>query len=101
MEVCVLPKTPIQSEILKPPKGLPADFYSLKWFKGCTNMEKRMTVDIKNVAFLPNPEEAQNPKKQLDGSISDKAFNKKYRDEVTKSYFIEDKSANEEVEDGD
>ncbi|MBW0482245.1 hypothetical protein O181_021960 [Austropuccinia psidii MF-1] len=101
MRVCVLPKIPIQSENCKPPKGLPADFYSLKWLKGLTNMEKRMTVDIKNVALLPNPKESLNPKKHPDESLSDKVFNKKYRDKVTKSYFIEEESVNEEVEDGD
>ncbi|MBW0512290.1 hypothetical protein O181_052005 [Austropuccinia psidii MF-1] len=100
MRVPVLPKIPIQSENCKPPKGLPADFYSLKWFKGLTNMEKRMTVDIKNVAFLLNTEESLNPKKHPDESLSDKVFNKKYRDEVTKSYVIEEESVNEEVEDG-
>ncbi|MBW0528210.1 hypothetical protein O181_067925 [Austropuccinia psidii MF-1] len=89
MRVLVLPKKPIQSENCKPLKGLPADFDSLKWFKGLTNMEKIMTVDIKNVAFLLNPEEASNPKKHPDESLSDKAFNKKYRDEVTKPYVIE------------
>ncbi|MBW0522041.1 hypothetical protein O181_061756 [Austropuccinia psidii MF-1] len=77
MRVRVLPKILIQSENCKPPKGLPADFYSLKWFKGLTNIEKRMIVDIKNVAFLPNPEEELNPKKHPDESLSDKAFNKK------------------------
>ncbi|MBW0510554.1 hypothetical protein O181_050269 [Austropuccinia psidii MF-1] len=101
MRVRVLLKTPIQSENCKPPKGLPADFYSLKWFKGLTNMEKRMTVDINNVAFLPNPEEALNPKKHPDESLSDKAFNKKYRDEVSKSYVIEEESVDKEVEDGE
>ncbi|MBW0496427.1 hypothetical protein O181_036142 [Austropuccinia psidii MF-1] len=101
MRVCVLLKTLIQSENCKPPKGLPADFYSLKWFKGLMNMEKRMKVDIKNVAFLPNPEEALNPKKNPDESLSDKAFNKKYRDEVSKSYVIEEESVGKEVEDGE
>ncbi|MBW0472406.1 hypothetical protein O181_012121 [Austropuccinia psidii MF-1] len=79
----VLSKTQIQSENCKPQKGLPADLYSLKWFKG-------MAVEIKNVALLLNPEEALNPKKHPDETPSDKALNRKYRYEVTKSYVVEE-----------
>ncbi|MBW0535607.1 hypothetical protein O181_075322, partial [Austropuccinia psidii MF-1] len=95
-----LPKIPIESTIVKPPKGLPIDFYSIKWFKKLEHSQKEAMADCNNVAFLLTPEECLKPKRHPDEKISDKNFSKKYRDIVVEPYelqeFESDESAKEE-----
>ncbi|MBW0505481.1 hypothetical protein O181_045196 [Austropuccinia psidii MF-1] len=95
-----LPKIPIESTIVKPPKGLPVDFYSIKWFKKLEHSQKEAMADCNNVAFLLTPQKFLKPKCHPDEKISDKNVSKKYRDIVVEPYelqeFGSDESAKEE-----
>ncbi|MBW0586342.1 hypothetical protein O181_126057, partial [Austropuccinia psidii MF-1] len=86
----VLPRVPIPSKNIAAPKGLPMDFYKLKWYKALNPMEKRTYPDQKNVAFLPNAEELLQAKRHPNKKCSDKQFNELYRDEVLKVFEISD-----------
>ncbi|MBW0523890.1 hypothetical protein O181_063605 [Austropuccinia psidii MF-1] len=98
MRTRLLPKIPVQSAHKVAPRGLPLDFYHIKWFKGRNPMEKRTIPDLKSVAFLPNPEEALNVQNHPDEKLSNKAFNKKYWEESSKPYALQDESESEDDE---
>ncbi|MBW0568923.1 hypothetical protein O181_108638 [Austropuccinia psidii MF-1] len=72
-----------------PPKGLPIDFYSVKWFKGLPNIQKERMIDLENIAFLPNPEDSLKSQKNSNEKLSDKKFNQKYLTDATKPYNLE------------
>ncbi|MBW0565621.1 hypothetical protein O181_105336 [Austropuccinia psidii MF-1] len=95
-----LPKIPIESTIAKPPKGLPIDFYSIKWFKKLEHFQKEAMADCNNFTFLLTPEECLKPKHPPDEKISYENFSKKYRDIVVEPYelqeFESDESGKEE-----
>ncbi|MBW0577116.1 hypothetical protein O181_116831 [Austropuccinia psidii MF-1] len=96
----VLPKVPIASKNADPPKGLPIDFYNLKWFKLQNAMHKRTIPDWRSVAFLPNPEESLEVNPHPDQKLSDKLFNKKFHEATVQSYPIPDEEHSEDNLDG-
>ncbi|MBW0522689.1 hypothetical protein O181_062404 [Austropuccinia psidii MF-1] len=98
--VRVLPKVPIASKNVNPPKGLPIDFYSLKWFKLQNTMHKRTIPDWRSVAFLPNPEESLEVKTHPDERLSDKLLNKKFHEAAVQLYPIPDEEHSEDNLDG-
>ncbi|MBW0470531.1 hypothetical protein O181_010246 [Austropuccinia psidii MF-1] len=87
-----LPKVPIASKNTQPPKGLPLDFYSIKWFKSLDQNQRRNIPNIHKVAFLPNPEESLLPKRNDNEKIPDKNFTRKYYDIISDDYNIEEMS---------
>ncbi|MBW0481440.1 hypothetical protein O181_021155 [Austropuccinia psidii MF-1] len=95
-----LAKVPIESTIVKPPKGLPIDFYSIKRFKKLEDSQKEAMADCNNVPLLLTPEEFLKPKCHLDEKISDKYFSKKHSNIFIEPYelqeFESDESAEEE-----
>ncbi|MBW0518689.1 hypothetical protein O181_058404 [Austropuccinia psidii MF-1] len=92
---CCLPKIPIKSTIVKPPKGLPIDLYSLKWFKKLEHSQKEAMADCNNVAFFLTPEEFLKPKCHPDEEISDENFSKKYRVIVVEPYELQEFESDE------
>ncbi|MBW0463125.1 hypothetical protein O181_002840 [Austropuccinia psidii MF-1] len=84
-----LPKVPIEYKNTQPPKGLPLDFYSIKWFKLLDQNQRRNIMNIHKVAFLPNPEESLIPKRHDNEKTSDKNFTRKYDDIISDDYNIE------------
>ncbi|MBW0564561.1 hypothetical protein O181_104276, partial [Austropuccinia psidii MF-1] len=82
----VLPKVPVVSQNSDPPKQLPIDFYNVKLFKAQTEMRRRTIPDWNSVAFLENPEESLEGQVHPDEKLSDKGFNKKFREAILKAY---------------
>ncbi|MBW0534012.1 hypothetical protein O181_073727 [Austropuccinia psidii MF-1] len=96
----VLPKEPVASSFTAPPIQLPIDFYNIKWFKHLSQLEKKKIVNMSSVAFLPDPEDSLKAKRHPDEKCSDRAFNKKYYDEVVGPYELqEDEESVDEEED--
>ncbi|MBW0554080.1 hypothetical protein O181_093795 [Austropuccinia psidii MF-1] len=87
---CCLPKVPVEPQNVKPPKGLPIDFYSIKWFQMLSHSQKWIMADCNNVAFLLVPEEALKSKQHQDEKLSDKNFSKKYQDVVVEPYDLQE-----------
>ncbi|MBW0460606.1 hypothetical protein O181_000321 [Austropuccinia psidii MF-1] len=96
----VLPRVPIVSKNTIPPKGLPMDFYNLKWYKTLSPIEKRMYIDRTNVAFLPDAAQSLEAKRHPDEKCSDKQFNDKCKEDVLKLYEVSEDEEDEEGEDG-
>ncbi|MBW0536193.1 hypothetical protein O181_075908 [Austropuccinia psidii MF-1] len=86
MRTRVHPKITIMSTNVAPPKGLPIDFYNPKWFNKLSMLEKHRIADSDNVAFLPDPQDLLQAKRNPDEKLSDKQFNKKYRELVIGAY---------------
>ncbi|MBW0517349.1 hypothetical protein O181_057064, partial [Austropuccinia psidii MF-1] len=99
----LLPRVPIVSKNTIPPKGLPMDFYNLKWYKTLNPIEKRMYIDCTNVAFLPDAAQSLEGKRHPNENCSDKQFNEKYKEDVLKLYEVseDEESVDEEDEEGE
>ncbi|MBW0504155.1 hypothetical protein O181_043870 [Austropuccinia psidii MF-1] len=98
----VLPRAPIMSKNVVPPKGLPMDFYNLKWYKSLSHYEKRIFPDRKNIAFLPNAGDCMQAQRHPDEKLTDKQFNEKYRGPIEKVFEISDEGEDtDEDEDND
>ncbi|MBW0471029.1 hypothetical protein O181_010744 [Austropuccinia psidii MF-1] len=92
----VLSKIPVVSQNLDPPKKLPIKFFNVKWFKEQTEMHRRAIHDWNSVAFLENPEESLEGQVHPDEKLSDKGFNKKFREAILKAYLIPVQNENSE-----
>ncbi|MBW0476242.1 hypothetical protein O181_015957 [Austropuccinia psidii MF-1] len=97
----VLPKDPVASSFTTPPIQLPNDFYNIRWFKHLSQLQKKKIVNISSVAFLPDPEDSLKAKRHPDEKCSDRAFSKKYYDEVVGLYELqEDEEDRNQSDDG-
>ncbi|MBW0576441.1 hypothetical protein O181_116156 [Austropuccinia psidii MF-1] len=70
------------------PKGLPLDFYDVKWYNSKLPAQRQNIADWKKVAFLQNPKcllEFTSP----DEKIGDRSFNDKNWEVLAKDYNLE------------
>ncbi|MBW0562999.1 hypothetical protein O181_102714 [Austropuccinia psidii MF-1] len=93
-------KTPPQTIFPTAPKGLPLDFYDIKWYNSKLPAQRQNIAGWKKVAFL------QNPKCLLkftfpDKKIGDQSFNDKKWDVLAKEYNLEILSFDEPEDDND
>ncbi|MBW0548748.1 hypothetical protein O181_088463 [Austropuccinia psidii MF-1] len=101
---CCLPKVPVESSIVRPPKGLPIYFYNIKWFKTLDHAQKQEMADSNCVAFFLTPEDCLKPKRHPNEKTSGKLFAKKYCDIVVETCELqefEEEESGEDVDDRD
>ncbi|KAA1137529.1 hypothetical protein PGTUg99_011743 [Puccinia graminis f. sp. tritici] len=91
-----LPKVPVPSEFIKPPIGLPLDFYHRGWIKSLKESDQRRIPDSESVAFLPDAKLSLLPTKVPDEKLGDKAFCAKFRDLIVEPYGLSFLHGNQE-----
>ncbi|MBW0571155.1 hypothetical protein O181_110870 [Austropuccinia psidii MF-1] len=93
-------KNPPQTISPTAPKGLPLDFYDVKWYNSKLPAQHQNIADWKKVAFLQNPKcllEFTSP----DEKICDQSFNYKHWEVLAKEYNLEFLSFDEPDVDND
>ncbi|MBW0560693.1 hypothetical protein O181_100408 [Austropuccinia psidii MF-1] len=93
-------KNPPQTMFPTAPKGLPLDFYDIKWYNSKLPAQRQNIADWKRVAFLQNPKcllEFTSP----DKTIVDQSFNDKNWEVLAKDYSLEFLSFDEPDNDND
>ncbi|MBW0498902.1 hypothetical protein O181_038617 [Austropuccinia psidii MF-1] len=85
-----LPREPQIKNFPTAPTGLPLDFYSKEWLNSLPLPQKRLTVDVNAVVFLPYPAKSLFPPNHKDydyrGKWADWKFNKEFIGVVWEKY---------------
>ncbi|KAG0139057.1 hypothetical protein CROQUDRAFT_666939, partial [Cronartium quercuum f. sp. fusiforme G11] len=93
-----LPKVPIASEFLTPPKQLPLDYYNPVYFNKLQPLEKLKIVNTGEVIFFPDVKRHLLARRDSEEKLGAREFTKRYFTECSQRYKLEDPS---EFEDSD
>ncbi|KAG0147110.1 hypothetical protein CROQUDRAFT_656400 [Cronartium quercuum f. sp. fusiforme G11] len=85
-----LPRVPIASEFVMPPKQLPLDFYNLVYFNKLQPLEKLKIVNTREVVFFPDVKRHLLPRRDSEEKLGACEFTKRYFLECSQRYELED-----------
>ncbi|PLW38249.1 hypothetical protein PCANC_14910 [Puccinia coronata f. sp. avenae] len=85
---CVQVRNPAKKIFPKAPKGMPLDFYNVKWFNNKLPAQRQNLANLNTVAFLENPLNSLWFKGALE-KVGNQRFTKKRWDSASKDYNLD------------